>query len=77
MLLPSARDFAPEVNLYLPRESRILVLYYFEGMTLEEVGQQFPGRKKGTHLTRERVNQIRGKALGKIRERINPELIEK
>jgi hypothetical protein len=42
------------------REQKVLMLYYFEGMTLEVAGKQFG-------VTRERVRQIRTKALNNLR----------
>ncbi len=62
------------LNLLTLREARITRLYFGIGrenpMTLEEVGQQF-------NLTRERVRQIKEKALRKLRQKQCGEILKK
>ena len=59
-------DIAHALRLLQPREAEILRLYFGLGrerpMTLDEVGQRFA-------LTRERVRQIKEKALRKLRQK--------
>ena len=59
-------DIARALSLLKPREAEILRLYFGidreRPMTLEEVGQRFG-------LTRERVRQIKEKALRKLRQK--------
>ena len=65
------QDLTDEVGRALqhlqPRERHVLTLYYGigheEGMTLEEIG-------RGMNLTRERVRQIKEKALSRLRHSI-------
>jgi len=56
------------IGLLTPREARVIRLRYgFEGepLTLDEVGQKL-------RLTRERVRQIEGQALTKLRQHAGP-----
>lgn len=59
-------DVQEALNLLTKREAGILSFYFglhgLEPMTLEEIGQYF-------HLTRERVRQIKEKAIKKLRNR--------
>ncbi len=59
-------DIARALSLLKPREAEVLRLYFGidreRPMTLEEVGQRF-------NLTRERVRQIKEKALRKLRQK--------
>ena len=47
----------------LPRERRVIAAYYFEGKTLEQIG-------RNESVTRERIRQIRDKALRRLEERV-------
>ena len=59
-------DIERALNLLHPREAEITRLYFGIGrehpLTLEEIGQRFG-------LTRERVRQIKEKALRKLRQK--------
>lgn len=61
-----------------PKEAKVLSLYYgLENnapMTLDEIGKHGDVSENGTKLTRERIRQIRSKALNRIRN--NPKLRE-
>ena len=88
-ILDSKEDFTPDellldesvtidvewaLSLLTPREAKITRLYFGIGrehaMTLDEVGQQFD-------LTRERVRQIKEKALRKLRQKHCSETLQK
>ncbi len=75
MLADSLRiDIAHALRQLNPRETEITRLYFGIGrehpMTLEEVGQRF-------NLTRERVRQIKEKALRKLRQKGCSETLQK
>ncbi|MEM7383048.1 MAG: RNA polymerase sigma factor RpoD/SigA [Bacteroidota bacterium] len=65
-------DIQEALNLLTKREADILSFYFGlhgpEPMTLEEIGQYF-------HLTRERVRQIKEKAIKKLRNRSYNEVL--
>jgi RNA polymerase primary sigma factor len=62
------------LSLLTPREAKITRLYFGIGcehaMTLEEVGKQF-------NLTRERVRQIKERALRKLRQKLCCDTLQK
>lgn len=47
------------------KEKQIVVLYYYEDLTLKEIGQVLD-------LTESRVSQLHGKAMLRLRSRLNP-----
>jgi RNA polymerase sigma factor FliA len=47
------------------KEKQIVVLYYYEDLTLKEIGQVL-------ELTESRVSQLHGKAMLRLRSRLNP-----